>query len=45
MPAAAERAGDFFQSKSKPVDAGTGARFLNDRIPANRFSNAGVQNQ
>jgi outer membrane receptor protein involved in Fe transport len=43
MPTAAERAGDFSQSKSKPVDPSTGARFLNDRIPATRFSNAGVQ--
>jgi outer membrane receptor protein involved in Fe transport len=43
MPTAAERAGDFSQSKSKPTDPTTGARFTNDRIPANRFSNAGVQ--
>ena len=43
MPTAAERAGDFSQSKSKPVDPTTGVRFPNDRIPSSRFSNAGVQ--
>ena len=43
LPTAAERAGDFSQSKSKPIDLSTSARFTNDRIPASRFSNAGVQ--
>src|SRR6476661_8025501 len=42
MPTEAERAGDFSQSKTKPIDPLTGARFTNDRIPANRFSNAGI---
>jgi outer membrane receptor protein involved in Fe transport len=43
MPTAAERAGDFSQSKSKPIDPTTAGRFPNDRIPATRISNAGLQ--
>jgi outer membrane receptor protein involved in Fe transport len=43
MPTAAERAGDFSQSKSKPIDPTTGARFPGDRIPAARFSSAAAQ--
>ncbi|MDQ1470515.1 MAG: hypothetical protein QOJ99_1995, partial [Bryobacterales bacterium] len=40
LPTAAERAGDFSQSKTKPTDPLTGARFPNDQIPSSRFSKA-----
>src|SRR3954451_18686876 len=43
MPTAAERVGDFSQSKTKPIDPRTNARFPNDIIPATRFSNAASQ--
>jgi outer membrane receptor protein involved in Fe transport len=43
MPTAAERQGDFSQSKTKPIDPLTNARFPNDIIPASRFSNAARQ--
>jgi outer membrane receptor protein involved in Fe transport len=43
MPTAAERAGDFSQSKSKPYDPVSRQRYPGDRIPANLFSSAAVQ--
>jgi outer membrane receptor protein involved in Fe transport len=43
MPTAAERGGDFSQSKTKPIDPTTNARFPNDIIPASRFSQAAFQ--
>jgi outer membrane receptor protein involved in Fe transport len=43
LPTAAERAGDFSMSKTKPIDPFTGVRFTNDQIPASRFSSAGNQ--
>jgi len=42
LPTPAERAGDFSQSKTKPIDPLSGARFPNDQIPASRFSKAAV---
>ena len=42
LPTAAERAGDFSQSKTKPIDPLTGQPFPNNQIPANRFSKAAV---
>lgn len=42
FPTAAERAGDFSQSKSKPIDPSTGARFPGDFIPLSRQSKAAV---
>ena len=42
LPTPAERAGDFSQSKTKPVDPVSGVRFPDDRIPASRFSKAAV---
>ncbi|HXJ44008.1 MAG TPA: carboxypeptidase regulatory-like domain-containing protein, partial [Bryobacteraceae bacterium] len=42
LPTAAERAGDFSASKTKPVDPLTGARFPGDQIPSSRFSKAAV---
>ncbi len=42
LPTAAERSGDFSQSKSKPVDPLTGLRFPNDVIPLSRQSKAAI---
>jgi hypothetical protein len=41
QPTALERAGDFSQSATKPIDPTTGQRFLNDVIPANRINSIG----
>ncbi len=43
MPTAAEHAGDFSQSKTKPIDPLTGSRFPGDIIPSSRFSQAAVK--
>jgi len=42
LPTAAERSGDFSQSKTKPIDPLTGVRFPGDIIPASRQSKAAV---
>src|ERR1043166_7205401 len=41
QPTALERAGDFSQSATKPIDPATGQRFPNDVIPANRINSIG----
>jgi outer membrane receptor protein involved in Fe transport len=43
MPTEAERAGDFSQSKTKPIDPTTGLPFPNDRIREDQMSKAAVQ--
>jgi outer membrane receptor protein involved in Fe transport len=43
MPTAAERAGDFSQSKSKPFNPVTRQPYPNNQIPASQFSPAAVQ--
>src|SRR4051812_1875511 len=43
VPTAAEHAGDFSQSKNKPIDPLTGSPFPGNQIPANRLSKAATQ--
>jgi hypothetical protein len=42
MPTALEVAGDFSQSKNKPIDPTTGQAFMNNMIPASQISKPAV---